>query len=69
MIVSRKLIEKLKLADQPQYKLAWAANVNPTTLSKLINGIEKPKPNDPRIISVGHVLGIPPEECFRRDTN
>jgi hypothetical protein len=41
--------------------------LNPTMLSKLINGIEKPKPNDQRIINVGKVLGVPASECFEHE--
>jgi hypothetical protein len=64
MPVSKKFIVALKLNPAPAYKIAWSAGVNPTMLSKLINGIEKPKPQDSRIISVGKLLGLPPEECF-----
>jgi lambda repressor-like predicted transcriptional regulator len=67
MNVSKKLIEAIKLSSTPAYKIAWSAGVNPTTLSKLINAIEKPKPEDQRIINVGKILGIPPEECFQED--
>jgi hypothetical protein len=67
MVVSQKFIAAIKLNDEPAYKIAWSAEVNPTTLSKLINGIEKPKPHDPRIIAIGHVLDIPPDECFQAD--
>lgn len=65
MFVSQKLIVAIKLNRKPAYKIAWDAGVNPTMLSKLINGIERPKFNDPRIIAVGRVLNIPPEECFQ----
>jgi hypothetical protein len=64
MCVSQKFIAALKLNPVPAYKIAWSAGVNPTMLSKLINGIERPKPDDPRIVNVGRVLGIPAEECF-----
>ena len=67
MVVSQKLIAAIKLNPSPAYKIAWEAGVNPTTLSKLIHGIEKPKLNDPRIVKVGKVLGIPAEECFREE--
>lgn len=67
MCVSQKLIAAIKLGRMPAYKVAWAAGINPSTLSKLINGIEKPRPNDRRIIAVGQVLGIPPEECFQNE--
>ena len=65
MIVSKKLIAAVKLNSTPAYKIAWGVGVNPTMLSKLLNGIERPKSNDPRVIAVGRVLNIPPEECFQ----
>lgn len=65
MFVSQKLIAAIKLNPMPAYKIAWSAGLNPTMLSKLINGIEKPKPNDQRIINVGKVLGVPAIECFQ----
>ena len=65
MFVSQKFITAIKLSPEPAYKIAWKAGVNPTMLSKLINGIERPKPNDPRIISVGEVLCLSADECFQ----
>jgi hypothetical protein len=67
MVVSQKLIAAIKLNPMPAYKIAWAAGINPTMLSKLINGIEKPKPNDRRIINVGKVLGVRENECFEHE--
>jgi hypothetical protein len=69
MVVSKILIAAIKLNSIPAYKIAWSAGVNPTMLSKLINGIEKPKPNDPRVIAIGQVLDIPPNECFQEEVN
>ena len=63
-MLNEKLIAAIKLNPKPAYKIAFEAGVNPTMLSKLINGIEKHKPNDQRIIAVGKVLGIPEDECF-----
>jgi transcriptional regulator with XRE-family HTH domain len=62
--VSREFKARLKLADQPAYKIANRAGVNPTTLSKLINGIELVKPGDERIILVAEVLGLSATEAF-----
>lgn len=67
MIVSQKLIAAIKLDKRRAYQIAWAAGVNPTMLSKLLNGIERPRPNDRRIIAVGEIVGIPQEECFQRE--
>ena len=68
MVVSKKLIAAIKLNNDPAYRIAWKANVHPNVLSKLLNGIEKPKPADSRIIAVGAVLDIPPAECFEEAT-
>ena len=62
--VSRKFIEALKLGSLPAYRTALSAGLHPATLSKLIHGCEKIRPNDRRILAVGEVLGLKPEECF-----
>jgi hypothetical protein len=66
-MVSEKLRVAIKLNPDPAYKIAHEAGIDPCTLSKLICGIVKVKPGDPRVIDVGRVLGIPPEECFQMD--
>ena len=62
--VSREFVVALKLHPDPAYKLAQRAGINPNTLSKLVNGAEKLKRQDSRILAVGAVLGLSPEECF-----
>ncbi len=62
--VSREFKARLKLADEPAYKIANQAGVNPTTLSKLVNGIEPVKPNDERIGRVAALLGMSANEAF-----
>ena len=54
----------LKTAELPAYEIAHRAGISPTTLSKLVNGIETVKPNDHRIIRVAEILGLTPDECF-----
>ena len=66
-MISQRLKIMIKLSEEPAYKLAQKAGLNPSTLSKLICGIEEVKPNDLRVISVGRVLGLRPEECFEDD--
>lgn len=66
--VSKKLKAAVKLSDVPSYEIAHQANLDPSTLSKLICGIAKIKPLDHRVIAVGQVLGIPPEECFQENS-
>jgi len=67
MIISRRLIAAIKLSSEPAYKIAWSVGVNPTMLSKLINGIEKPKINDLRVIAIGALFNIAPADCFQQE--
>jgi hypothetical protein len=63
-MISKKLFAAIKLADEPAYRIAQKADLQPAVLSRLMCGIEKDKPNDPRLIAVGKVLGLQPAECF-----
>ena len=67
--VSKKLRAKIKLNNIPAYRIAQLAGMDPSTLSKLICGIVKVKPGDPRVIRVGKVLGIPAQECFQDEAD
>jgi hypothetical protein len=62
--LSRRFIEAVKLAPRPAYRIAQEAGVHPATLSKLLTGAERIRQADPRVVAVGRVLGIQPEECF-----
>ena len=63
-MVSRKFKDAIKLDDRPQYKIAWEAGINPTTLTQIVTGYIRPRNGDPRVIKVGELLGLRPEECF-----
>jgi len=63
-MVSQKFVEAVKLAPKRAYRIAQEAGLHPTTLSKIMNGIEKAHSNDPRILAVARVLGLDPKECF-----
>ena len=64
MIVSRKVVEGVKLSSLKSYQIAHLAGLHPSTLSRLIHGIERIKPHDRRVVEVGRVLGLSPNECF-----
>ena len=64
MKISQAFIIRLKLHRDPAYRIAQMAGVNPTTLSKLINGAEPMRPADDRIVRVGRILGLEPDEVF-----
>ncbi len=65
-MLSRKFIIAVKLNEKPAYKIAHAAGLTPVRLSQLMNGITRIKPNDKRILAVAKVLGLRPEECFKK---
>ncbi len=65
-ILSQQFLIRLKLNDLPAYKIAQKAGVNPTTLSRLIHGIDRVRPRDPRVIAVGEIMGLSESECFER---
>ena len=69
VIVSQKFIAAIKLGHKPAYRCAQAAGIDPTVLSKLMNGICRVQERDPRVIAVGRVLGLQPEECFQEVSN
>ena len=63
-MLSRRFVQALKLHHEPAYRLAWRAGLHPATLSKLIHGAERVRPQDERVIAVGRELGLSPTECF-----
>ncbi len=64
MKISQTFIIRLKLHSEPAYRIAQMAGVNPTTLSKLINGAEPVRLDDDRILRVGRILGLEPDQVF-----
>jgi len=62
--ISRQFRLAVLLSDLKAYQIAQRAGLHPSTLSRLINGIDRLRPNDQRVVAVGRVLGIQPEDCF-----
>jgi len=67
-MVSKNFITAIKLNEKPAYRIAQAAGINPSTLSKLMCGIAPVRDNDLRILAVARVLGLSPENCFDAST-
>lgn len=63
-MVSTKFITAVKLAPKRMYQIAWDAEIHPSTLSQICNGIVRVEPGDPRVLAVADVLGLDPRECF-----
>ena len=68
-MISNKLKIAIYLSSRRHYQIAQAAGLHPSTLSKILNGIEEVHPNDPRVLRIGEVIGIPEEECFENQPN
>jgi len=64
LFISRDFAVAVKLSDKKNYQIAHEAGLHPATLSKLVCGIEKVRPEDPRVLAVARVLGLRPENCF-----
>jgi hypothetical protein len=68
-MVSNKFKLSIKTSHLCAYEIAHKAGVHPSALSKIVCGIDKVKPNDPRVIAIGKVLGIPANKCFHEEAN
>ena len=67
MVMSEKLRAAIKLSRQRNYEIALAAELDPTTLSKWLNGIARLRPNDPRLARLADVMGLSVSECVMED--
>lgn len=68
-MVSKELRVGILLSGKRHYELAQEAGMHPSTLSKLLNGIDKAKPNDPRIMRIAEIVGVPSEKAFVADSD
>ncbi len=66
-MVSKKLRDAVKLDPRRDYEIAHAAGLHPSMLSKLVCGIDRPKPGDPRVLAIAQVVGVDEEECFEEE--
>ncbi len=66
-MISRKLREAIKVSDMRAYEIAHRAGMHPSTLSRIVNGIEDVRPMDERVIRLAQIMNLKPEECFRNE--
>jgi hypothetical protein len=66
-MVSETFKTKVKLSNLKGYQIAHLATIHPTTLSRIMNGIEPVKNGDKRVIAIGRILGLTESECFSND--
>jgi len=56
----RILRQKVKLSDEPAWRLAQMFGIDPTALSRWITGYSVPNPDDERVQKLAIHLGISP---------
>jgi transcriptional regulator with XRE-family HTH domain len=66
-MISEKLIRAVKLSDRKSYQIAHAAGIHPSTLSRIVCGIDKVKRGDPRVLAIAQTLGISEDDCFEEN--
>jgi hypothetical protein len=67
-MISEKLIRAVKLSDLRSYQIAHAAGIHPSTLSRIVCGIDKVKKGDPRVLAIARTLGISENDCFQENS-
>ena len=65
-MITKKLRDAVKLSEKKSYEIAHKAGLHPSTLSRIICGIERVKSGDLRVIQIGRVLGLSEKECFAK---
>lgn len=63
-MVSKKLKDAVQTDRRKDYVIAATAGLHPSMLSQLINNILTVKDGDERVIRIGEVIGVGPEDCF-----
>ena len=66
-MVSRDFKIAVKLAEMPAWRIAYQAGINPNVLSKIISGALRVRNGDWRVLKIGAVVGLKPEECFTQE--
>ena len=60
---------KKRAAGVRLYRLAQAAGMSPSMLSAIATGAQAVRPNDPRVIRLGELIGVRASECFAPDAD
>lgn len=61
--VSKRFRHAMRTAGKPQYTFARDI-VDRSTLSAWMNDIIPVRAGDPRVIAIGRLLGLSPDDCF-----
>lgn len=62
--ISAALVQAIRGANSPMWRIAVAADLDPTVLSKLMRGQQRVRENDARVLAVARVIGFPEDEAI-----
>ena len=65
MVLSDEFFERLKNVGKPYHQIAWESSITPNQLYKITSKIDRPDPNDPRVIALCKYLGISVADAFK----
>jgi len=66
MLNQKKFKLAIKTSPYKAYEIAHKSGLHQSTLAQIACGIVKVKENDARVLKVCRVLGMKPEEFFKR---
>jgi hypothetical protein len=71
LMVSQQFIHAVKLCGVPSHRMIARLDAplqfHPTLLSKWVHRAQPVRQGDARVIALGRLLGLTPEECFEAD--
>ncbi len=67
MVLSNEFFERLERQRRvkPYHQIAWESNITPNQLYKITSKIDRPNPNDPRVIALCKYLGMSIDDAFK----
>jgi transcriptional regulator with XRE-family HTH domain len=63
-MISEELRAAIKNSKLRQYQLAARISAHPSTVSNWVCGIRPVRSGDTRVVRLGRLLGLSPQECF-----
>ena len=67
-MLSDKFFQALRETGKPYHQVAWESGLKPYQIYKITAGIDRPEPNDSRIVALCKYLDIPIHEAFKEGT-
>ena len=66
-MLSIRLTHAIRLSPERNWRIAARSGLHSTTLSRWLNGVETPRPDDARLLILGDLMGVPGDELLAPD--